>query len=335
MNSEQLIKLFRAFVGKDDESFHALALEIIESEERKNHQLLAEKLKDILNNKSNGSERSIGFQNNIPPIPRDNEKGFKLLEVNEYYLSWNDVVLKDEAVKSLKDVVEEIENEELLATYGLKPKLKLLFYGPPGTGKTLSAKVLSSVLRYPLVFIKFESVISSYLGQTASNLRKIFDYLEHGRWVVLFDEFDIIGKKRDDPSEHGEIKRVVNNFMLLLEHYQGDSVVVASTNHPQLLDSGIWRRFDEIILFDLPSASDRVKIFKKYLSNLKKSRHYDYNELAKQSERLSGADIERATKDAIKSALIMGLDYVTYEKILESINKQKKRKEALEQVLIT
>lgn len=336
MHSDQLIKLFRAIVEKDDEAIYDLAGEIILEEKKKNHNLLADKLQMILSEKSinYSAPQNRSNRKSIPPIPRDNEKGFKLLEVKEYYLNWNDVVLKNETKNTLREVVEEIENERLLNTYGLKPKLKLLFNGPSGTGKTLTAKVLSSIIGYPLVYVKFESVISSYLGQTSSNLRKIFDYLEQGRWVVLFDEFDIIGKKRDDPTEHGEIKRVVNNFMLILEHFQSDSLIIASTNHPYLLDPGIWRRFDEIVYFDLPNQLERIEIYRKYLKVLKKELNIDINKLSSLSEGFSGADIERAVLDAVKKSLIMGHDTLPYEIILESIDKQRKRKEDIQKAIV-
>ena len=125
----------------------------------------------------------------------------------------------------------------------------------------MAAKVISSVVGYPFVFIRFDSVISSFLGETASNLRKIFDFISEGKWIVLFDEFDIIGKQRDDPTEHGEIKRVVNNFMLMLENYDGDSIIISSTNHPHLLDMGVWRRFDDVVYFSLPDRKRRLLIF--------------------------------------------------------------------------
>ena len=146
----------------------------------------------------------------------------------------------------------------------MKPKQRILLCGPPGTGKTLSAKIISSVIGYPLVYVLFDSIISSFLGQTASNLRKIFNFIEDGKYVVLFDEFDMVGKKRDDPQEHGEIKRVVNNFMQMLDNYNGDSIIVAATNHQQLLDTAVWRRFDEVLLFDLPNTQQRKKLFEKY-----------------------------------------------------------------------
>jgi SpoVK/Ycf46/Vps4 family AAA+-type ATPase len=325
MDSEKLIKVFEAFVRKDYESFSRIAWDVIEEENRKKHHLLAKRLKQILS--ENGVSSDITTSRQLPPVPRDNEKGFRLLDVKKVFLDWGDVILPQETQETLEQIVSELQKEDILATYGLQPKRKVLFYGPPGTGKTLTAKVLSSIIGYPLVLVRFDSVISSYLGQTASNLRKIFDYIESGKWVVLFDEFDIIGKQRDDPSEHGEIKRVVNNFMLMVENYEGDSVIIASTNHAHLLDVGVWRRFDEIVRFDLPDRERRGKIFEKYLRVLKKDA-IDLNEIADKSENFSGSDIEQACLDAVKKTILQGKESVKHEAMLQALMKQRERMDA-------
>lgn len=322
MNSKKLIEMVEAFVSKDNDAVYKITNEVIEDEEKKKHHLLATQLKRILMENPSAMNTNMTLNQQIPAIPRDNEKGFKLLDVRKFFFDWNDTILTKNTEEILKRIVKELENEDILATYGLKPKRKILFYGPPGTGKTLTAKVMSSVIGYPLVYIRFESVISSYLGETASNLRKIFDYIEKGRWVVLFDEFDIIGKQRDDPTEHGEIKRVVNNFMLMLENYEGDSVIIASTNHPQLLDIGVWRRFDEIAYFDLPDKERRKKIFGKYLNVMKKNKNFNVNQFLDETEGFSGADIEQVCVEALKTAILKGEDSVSLAYLKEATSKK-------------
>lgn len=326
MNSEKMTKIFEAFTRRDNDTFCKIAWEIIEEEESKKHHLLAAQLKRILT--ENSAASNINYARQVPTIPRDNEKGFKLLDVKKFFLDWDDVILAKNTEEELKQIVKELKNEGVLATYGLKPKRKILFYGPPGTGKTLTAKVMNSIIGYPLVYVKFEAVISSYLGETASNLRKIFDFIEKGKWVVLFDEFDIIGKQRDDPTEHGEIKRVVNNFMLMLENYKGDSVIIASTNHPHLLDIGVWRRFDEIVYFALPDKERRKKIFEKYLRVLKKDKNFNMINFSEETEGFSGADIEQACIDALKMAILSGKDFISFGDVKEAVSRQGKKREA-------
>ncbi len=329
MNSDDIERLFQAFVTKNEELFHQVAQSIIEHEEQLNHHLVATKLRTIINNQS-------VHQSALPyrtlPIPRDNEKGFQLLEVKRPFSDWSDLIVSTELEERLREIPLEIKNRDLLSNYGLKPRSKLLFYGPPGTGKTLCAKVLCSAIGYPLIVVKFESVVSSFLGETAANIRKIFDYIDKGKWVVLFDEFDIIGKKRDDPSEHGEIKRVVNNFMLMLEDYQGDSVLIAATNHPQLLDRGVWRRFDDIIRFELPDKQLRTRLYEKKLSVIPVDSAVDFDVFAGESEGFSGADIEQVAIRAMKKTLLSKKKRVSKEDIEEAILRQKEIVSAQEKV---
>ena len=325
MRSEILIKLFESVLNGNTDSFYKLAWEIIAEEKKKNHHLLAERLKEVLTSQSNkqNCSKHVNFSI-LPPIPRDDEKGFRLLDIKEFVLDWNDVILSSAAEKSVMQIVKELEHESILATYRLAPKRKILFYGPPGTGKTLTAKVISSILNYPLVTVRFEAVVSSYLGATSSNLKKVFDYIEKGKWVVLFDEFDIIGKRRDDPNEHGEIKRVVNNFMIMLEEYEGDSLLIASTNHPHLLDMAVWRRFNEIIYFELPDKKRRRKLLNKYLKVMEKSKEVNMDRLAQITAGFSGYDIYKVCIDALKMTILENKNRINQNVLQEAITQHKR-----------
>ncbi len=264
-----------------------------------------------------------------PEIPLDSEKGFPLLRLSKQYFSFSDLILST----GLKDQLEHIVMENKIANrfyeLGLKPKQKILLCGPPGTGKTLASKVISSVTGFPFVYVLFDSIVSSFLGETATNLRKIFDFIENGKYVVLFDEFDIVGKKRDDPNEHGEIKRVVNNFMQMLDSYNGDSILIFATNHQQMLDTAIWRRFDEILFFDLPDTVQRKQLFKKYLSILKKSELIDIPSLARRTKGYSGADISQICTDSIREAIIFNRNDITLNDIKWALSEQKRRKQII------
>ena len=273
-------------------------------------------------NESNKSIKAI-------PIPRDDSKGFPLLYIKEEYYNLDDLVAENEIKQNLENIAIENRLSKRLLSYGLNPKRKILFCGPPGTGKTLSAKILSSMINYPFVYVLFDSIMSSFLGETANNLRKIFDFIELNKYVVLFDEFDIIGKKRDDPHEHGEIKRVVNNFMQMMDNYRGESIIVAATNHQHILDVAIWRRFDEVIYYPLPDLNKRKKLFDKYLRVLKRSIDYSLVELARETDGLSSADIAQICQDAMRRTIINGKPLVNKNMILWSIKEQKRRKEIM------
>lgn len=294
----------------------------------KKHRILVKELKEILNDNvvAHSEVYQKRFKENVP-IPRDAEKGFPLLEIKEFHLDWPDVILANEIVSALNRIIQEYDKSEILATYGIKPKQKLLFCGPPGTGKTLTAQLMSSLLGYPMVYIRFDSIISSYLGETATNLRKIFDFFDQGRWVVFFDEFDVIGKHRDDHYEHGEIKRVVNNYLQMLDNFTGDSLIIAATNHQHLLDPALWRRFDEILYFDIPDEKRRVLIFEKYLTVITKGNSLDINKLSKQTEGMTPSDIALICFESIKNSVLSDRNRVEMDDLASAIIEQKRRKD--------
>ncbi len=335
MRSDLMKMLFQAYADNDNKKFIQVANEIIEDEEKKKHNLLVKDLKKILSsmpqNNTSLNTFSKRYKTNIP-IPRDTEKGFPLLEIREHYLNFDDLILTHELKERLKYIIEEFRHMEILAAYGMRPKQKVLFCGPPGTGKTLSSRVMSSVIKYPLVYIRFDSIVSSYLGETATNLRRIFDFINDGEWVVLFDEFDIVGKKRDDPYEHGEIKRVVNNFMQMMDNYEGKSLLIAATNHQHLLDTAIWRRFDEILFFDIPDISRREQLFDKYLRVLKRSKDLDISNLAKMTEGFSPADVAQICEEALKRIILENRKEIFYEDLEWAINQQKRKKSIIQKV---
>lgn len=325
--NEMVKKLFIAFSKKDEEGFIKIAEELIHLEERKKHNIVAKELKQALYSKSmtqNSIEKR--YKNNIP-IPRDNDSGFPLLTIKHYEIDWEELVLSEKIKESLKQIVLGFKSSEVLATYNLKPQNKVLLCGLPGTGKTFSAQVLSSYLNLPLVYINFDAIISSYLGETATNLKRVFEFISNGLWVVLFDEVDIIGKNRDDQHETGEIKRVVNNYLQMLDNFDGESLIIASTNHPHILDPAIWRRFDEIINFDLPSLEQRTNLITQFLKPIKKSTALKITNVAKETEGFSPSDIKSMCKDAIIHAIVNGRDTLTSEDLKHSLSKFKERLE--------
>ena len=280
-----------------------------------------------MSKKNTVSDRSfdLGIKNDIE-APTDDEKGFPLVRISEEYFGMNDLILNNNTKERLEYIVSENKNFKKLLSYGLKPKQKILLCGLPGTGKTLSAKVVSSIIGYPFVYVQFDAIISSFLGQTASNLRKIFTFIEKGKYVVLFDEFDIVGKKRDDEQEHGEIKRVVNNFMQMLDTYNGESILIAATNHQHLLDSAIWRRFDEVLLFELPNPVQRYKLFEKYLGMLRYDPNFELDEFVKLTPKFSAADIAAICENALRRTIINNQDKIEKQDLVWATNEQKRKK---------
>jgi len=318
--SDHIKALFRAFGRQDERSFLEAAKGLVAEERQKGHNLLAADLERILSN-----NRSPSMPTAIPyDVPMDKERGLPLAHIERPDCEWDRVVLKEALVTRLQNVVTEFRKREVFRTYGLAPKRRLLFFGPPGCGKTITARVMAGVLDLPLLYVRFDSVVSSYLGETAANLRRVFEFATQGNWIVLFDEFDAIGKARDNAFEHGELKRVVNTLLQLMDGFSGDSLLIAATNHQFLLDSAIWRRFDEVCRFDPPTVEQRASLLMHFVSGF---RHPGINaaKLAKKMTRMTGDDIERACVDGVKCAIIQGRTEVREADILTGIRLQKER----------
>ena len=321
---EIIRKLFQSFSRNEREGFYAAAMELIQEEKSKNHNLLARDLERIL---QNGHSKALPVSNtlykNYPEVPKDRETGLSLIDIRSFDLTWDDVVLNQDNLEVLQRVTLENRKQEILEAYGLRPKSKLLFCGPPGCGKTLTAKVLSGTLGIPLVYVNLTAVFSSYLGETATNLKKIFDYVEKGEWVVLFDEFDAIARDRNTLNEHGEVKRLVNSLLQLIDT-SNNSLFIAATNHESLLDNAIWRRFDEVLFFGKPDLELRMTLLKRYLSRIRHST-INLEDFAADLEMATGADIERICIDTIKTVILRGDRELTHTDLKTAVGRYLER----------
>ena len=323
MPGADLIKeLLKAHVHQDDDAFRDAALKMISEERKKNHRLLADDLERILMNERQMTP-GVYPRRDITP-PKDRERGAALVEVSESELDWGRLVLPPETLGLLQELSLEHLRTDVLAASGLAPRGSLLFYGPPGTGKTLAARVLAGVLSRPLVTVRFDAVVSSLLGETAANLRAVFDFVSRGEWVVLFDEFDALGKDRDNVFEHGELKRVVNSLLQLMDSFCGNSVLIAATNHEGLLDSAIWRRFDVLVPFAVPAPQDRILMLRQFLASFDTS-ELSLRNLGRQLARASGSDIERVAQSAARRAVLDGRLCITRHDVAPALQDFRRR----------
>ena len=193
----------------------------------------------------------------------------------------------------------------------------------------MTAEVIAAELGLPLVYIRFDSVVSSLLGETASNLRKVFEYIHEDTWVVLFDEFDAIGRSRDDSTEHGEIKRVVNSFLQMLDNFQGRSLLVAATNFEQALDPALWRRFDEVVRFERPTVGQIEELLKKRLGHVSNSKVSTKRYVA-ELEGSTFGDIERIAIDVLKGCALEGRTRLQTEDITRAMESHAFRKQVMQ-----
>lgn len=258
------------------------------------------------------------------PLPRDPDRDAVLVDVRRAERTRSEIVLSEHLRKRLDRIESEYRAREVLARQGLAPKTRLLFIGPPGCGKTLCAEVLAGDLGLSLLYARFDGIVSSYLGETASNLRQVFDYASQHRSVLFFDEFDALGKRRDDPQEVGELKRVVSSFLQLLDSYPRDNLVVAATNHEGLLDEALWRRFDEILHFGMPSSEDLTQLMELRLRSVRK-RTVDLRALAAEMDGFSFADAERVCFEAAKAMHLASQRELTQELLLGELAEQRAR----------
>lgn len=329
MASGDLLKrLFASYRRGDSKEFNNAALELIAEEEQRNHHVLARDLQKILEN-GNGRPTSSVRRFDLEQIPQDRERGTTLLEIRSPQRFLNELIISPELHEQIDVVLNEYRALQILQANNLRARQKLLLAGPSGCGKTLCAEVIASELGLPLIYTRFDAVISSYLGETAANLRKVFEYAQRGTWVVFFDEFDAIGKSREDVEDHGELKRVVNTFLQLLDNFESDSIFIAATNHERLLDRALWRRFDDILFFDKPTADQIRKLIDIKLSSV---RHMDLN-IDSFVDRMVGwshADVERVCFESIKIGLLLRQTIVTDEIFTLAYERQRRRLEIVQ-----
>ncbi|MDF3691444.1 ATP-binding protein, partial [Enterobacter hormaechei] len=206
-NGKVLRQLIKAGATGDVAAFRCVSEVIIEEERQKQHHLLANDLEHILYGDHAIQTSRVPA---APPVPVDKERGLPLLDIRQPSRSLDEIVLPESSSDAVEEILEENRRADVLRTYGMKAISKVIFFGPPGCGKTLAAEVVACELDMPLAIVRLDTLVSSYLGETAANLRQIFDFISQYPMVVLFDEFDAIGKERGDSGDHGELRRVVN-----------------------------------------------------------------------------------------------------------------------------
>lgn len=323
-NGKVLRQLIKAGATGDSAAFRRVSETIIDDERQKQHHLLANDLENILY----GDKLQSALKDShrlIPNAPVDKERGFSLLDIKQPQRSLEEIILPEASLFVLEELLEEHRRSETLRSYGMKASNKVMFYGPPGCGKTLAAEILAFELDRPLAIVRLDALVSSFLGETAANLRKVFDFVALHPMVVLFDEFDAIGKERGDSGEHGELRRVVNAVLQMMDAYQGQSLILAATNHEQILDTAIWRRFDEIIEIPLPDANQTKQLLKLKLRGVRRQFELDDKKLLTKFLNKSGSDIERVVRRATKRMILRGQEFLTIKDLDNALARERQR----------
>lgn len=296
---EMIAKLVRAGLENDMKSFEVIALTIANKLKVKNKVVSNEIINTIsYKNIGSSSYRAVGLKE----VPMNIKSKSNLAKIEEP-LEIEAPVLS-EKVKSLYDqFLKERKHAKELLKFGVKPNNSILLYGEPGVGKTYSAKWLSYRLNKPIVNLDLSSVISSYLGETGSNLKMVLDYAKEIDGILFLDEFDAIAKKRDDSRDVGELKRIVNVLLKELENWPDNSIIIAATNHPELLDKAIWRRFDLKINIELPTSDLRNEIINRELDELNIDRYLS-EFIVEVTEGMNSSEIVRICHNIKKSYIL-------------------------------
>jgi len=322
--AEYLKALIRTHAEGDDERFYAIALQVAAQAARKGQTKFAQELRDLVD-QARARVKTVPAGLHTKPVaiiqPRGELAGLLTAAYPKTRLP--DMTLDEAVRKRIERVLIEQRNRTPLREHGLAPLRKLLLIGPPGTGKTMTAAALAGELGLPLFTIQLDGLITKYLGETAAKLRLIFDAIRETRAVYFFDEFDALGGERTARNEVGEIRRVLNSFLQFLELDESDSLIVAATNHPQLLDRALFRRFDSVIEYPLPSRTVAEKVMRARLALLDTT-HVDWPKVAEASDGLSHADLTRACEQAAKNAILGKRAYVETAEILEALGERRK-----------
>jgi SpoVK/Ycf46/Vps4 family AAA+-type ATPase len=300
-SANQVKALLRAYVGNEEAHFISVALQVAADEAQRGHTKVAAELRELIEQaRSPSSPRS---QARALPLAQPRGELGDLLTVQYPQQHLSQMVVSSEVEQKLERVLKEQRLHERLSGHGLVPRRKLLLVGPPGTGKTLTASMLATELRLPLFVARFDSLITKFMGESASKLRLVFDALKSTRGVYLFDEFDSLGLQRGSQHDVAEMRRTLNMFLQLIEQDTSDSLIVAATNHGASLDIALFRRFDDVIRYDFPDATQIELLLRNSLTMLA-STSMDFGKLARHGHGLSHSDVVRACEDAMKDAVL-------------------------------
>jgi SpoVK/Ycf46/Vps4 family AAA+-type ATPase len=301
-SAQQIVALIKSHVKGDDERFYSLVLQLAAEEAKRGHSAVAEQLRELLEQSKSPRPRVV-YSHGPVPVPSVRSDLASILSVQYPKTRLSNMVLNDDLKARLRRIVHEQRQRARLKNHGLNPRRKLLLTGPPGTGKTMTASALACELDLPLFSVLLHGILTKFMGEAAAKLRLIFDAMNEMRGVYLFDEIDALGAKRDADNDVGEARRILNSFLQFLEQDHSEAIIVATTNHESLLDRALFRRFQAILKYQLPSADQTIEALKMRLQSFDVS-DVDWQEMAIEARGLSHADIMAAAEDAARNAIL-------------------------------
>lgn len=326
--ADQFKALLRAYAGDEESHFYAVALQVAADEAQRGHTKLAAELRALIEEARGRHRPRLSARPALIAQPKGELADLLSVQYPRQHLS--QMVLSSGVEAKLHRVLVEQREQEQLRSHGLQPRRKLLLVGPPGTGKTMTAGMLASELHLPLFTARFDTLITKYMGESASKLRLVFEALKTTRGVYLFDEFDSLGLQRGSQHDVAEMRRTLNMFLQLIEQDTSDSLIVAATNHGTDLDIALFRRFDDVIRYQEPDRKQIELLLRNRLALMDAS-DIDYEMLVSNAVGLSHADIVRACQDALKDAVLQRRNHLfSNDVLLHLIERASSQKPRLE-----
>ena len=321
--ADQVKALVRSHADGDDGHFYSVAMQVAARAARGGQTKFAQELRELVDTAKASSARQPA--KGIRPVPVVQPRGdlAGLLAVSYPDRRLSDLVVEDQVRAAIERVLTEQHQADRLREHGFEPLRSLLLVGPPGTGKTLSASVIAGELHLPLFVIRLEGVITKYMGETAAKLRLIFDAATETRGVYFFDEVDALAGDRANTNDVGEIRRVLNSFLQFLEQDESSSLMVAATNHPQLLDRAMFRRFGTVIEYPLPSPEIARGVIRNRLATMNTG-GLSWKKLDEAAEGLSHAELTLACEQAAKEVILSKSASVTTTLLVEALQERRR-----------
>ena len=323
--AKQVLAMLRYDAEGDDEHFYTVALQIAASEARKGHRKIAEEIRGAVETarRSTGRGQKVPIQYQVP-----DENLAELIELRQPSHRLGDVVLNEKPCTQIESLIREQLRRDWLREHGKSPSRRVLFLGPPGSGKTMTAEALAEALKIPLLVIRLEALITRYMGETAARLRLVFDETAKRRGVYLFDEFDAVGGHRSASNDVAEMRRVLNSFLQFMEEpIATDSLVAAATNHPDLLDRALLRRFDLVVRFQMPT-NEQIRLIVKASLHPMKYPKLSWSQIVHAGRDLSQSELTRASEKAVKTAILDERDRITTRDIVGALNERREMRQA-------
>jgi SpoVK/Ycf46/Vps4 family AAA+-type ATPase len=301
--ADQLKALLKSYAARDDDRFRSVAMQIAAHTAKKGNTRLADELRSLVD-ETRRKQAPVGEPRAVPIVRPAGELA-GLITASYPTTRLSDMVLANDVQRRIEQVIRQYRQRDLLRSHGLAPKRKLLLIGPPGCGKTMTASALAGECGLPLMFVQLHGLITKYMGETAAKLHLVFGAMTQTLGVYLFDEFDALGATRDARNDVGEIRRVLNSFLQFVECDDSDSIIVAATNFVEMLDDALFRRFDDVILYELPKGPMLRSLIENRLSTFDLS-GLSWRQVTAAARGLSHAEVARACDDAARDAVLAG-----------------------------